>query len=194
WEVLKSTPSLFVMNNEITVKGEKGVQILINGRKVNLPAEDITNLLDGTSANSVQAIEVITAPPSKYDAEGSAMINIRMKKNLIAGYNGAIYNRYTQGVFPQHVLGTNHYFKGEKLETSFNYSYRARKNITHYTDIIHFMENGGISESWTSDLADINRGKRHNASLFLDYALDGNNTLSFSSITVIRPNYLGMDE
>ncbi|HUH45752.1 MAG TPA: carboxypeptidase-like regulatory domain-containing protein, partial [Arenibacter sp.] len=78
WEVLKSTPSIFVMNNEITIKGEKGVKILINGKKVNLSASDILNLLNGTSANSVEAIEVITAPPSRYDAEGSSMINIRM--------------------------------------------------------------------------------------------------------------------
>jgi len=194
WDVLKSTPSLFIMNNEITVKGEKGIQIMINDKKINLPAEDILNLLNGTSANSVQAIEVITAPPSKYDAEGNAMINIRMRKNLIAGYNGAIYNTYTQGVFPEHTLGTNHYFKGGKLETSFNYSYRARKNITYYTDIIHFMENGGISESWTSDLSDLRKGKRHNASIFLDYAPDGNNTLSFSAITAISPNNRGVDD
>lgn len=193
WEVLKNTPSLFIMNNEITVKGESGIQILINDKKVNLPADDIMNLLNGTSANSVQAIEVITAPPSKYDAEGSAMINIRMKRNLIAGYNGSIYNRYTQGVFPQHILGTNHYFKSGKFETSFNYSYSANKDITHYKDIAHFIENGEISESWVSDLEEISKGKRHNASLFLDYELDENQTLSFSSISVIRPNYLGMD-
>ena len=194
WEVLKSTPGLFIMKDEITVKGEGEVQILINGRKVSLPAADILNLLSGTSASSVQAIEVITAPPSKYDAEGSAMINISMKKNLITGYNGAVYNTYTQGVFPQYMLGTNHYFKGEKLETSFNYSYGTSKDITYYTDIIHFMENGAVTESWTSDLEDIGKGKRHNISMFLDYTPDAKNTISFSSITAFRPKYFGTDD
>lgn len=193
WEVLKSTPSVFIMNNEITVKGEKGVQILINDKKVNLPPEDILNLLNGTSANGVQSIEVISSPPAKYDAEGGTMINIRMRKNLIAGYNGAVFNRYTQGTFPQHTLGTNHYFKGEKFETSFNYSYSDRKQLTNYTDITHFMENGTISESWTSNLEIINWSKRHNASVFMDYALNDSNTISFSSIATYTPKYLGND-
>lgn len=193
WEVLKSTPSVFVMNNEITVKGEKGVQILINDKKVNLPSEDILNLLNGTSANGIRAIEVITTPPAKYDAEGGTMINIKMSKNLIAGYNGAIFNRYTQGTFPQHTLGTNHYFKGEKLETSFNYSYSQRKELTNYTDITNFMENGAITDIWTSDLEVIDRANRHNASIFLDYNFNTNNRLSFSTITSFTPKFIGRD-
>ena len=193
WEVLKNTPGLFVMNDEITIKGETGIRILINDKKINLPAADILDLLNGTSANSVQAIEVITAPPSKYDAEGGAIINIKMKENPIAGYNGSIYNNYTQGIFAEHNLGTNHYFKIGKLGTSFNYSYGLNKEIIHYTDITHFMENREISESWTSHLEDMEKGKRHNASLFMDYMFDGNNSLSFSTISTFRPRYAGLD-
>lgn len=193
WEVLKSTPSVFIMNNEITVKGEKGVRVLINDKKVNLPAEDILNLLNGTSANGVQSIEVITTPPAKYDAEGGTMINIRMKKNLIAGYNGTVFNRYTQGVFPQHTIGTNHYFKGEKLETSFNYSFGDKKELTNYTDITHFMDNGTVTDIWTSELEITDRSKRHNASVFLDYNLNDKHTLSFSSIATFTPSFVGKD-
>src|SRR5690606_17365843 len=77
WDVLKRTPTVFVKNDEITVKGEGGVQIMINDKKVNLPAEDVLNLLSGTSAKGVQSIEVITTPPAKYDAEGGTLINIK---------------------------------------------------------------------------------------------------------------------
>src|SRR5690606_15342396 len=58
----------------------------------------------------------------------------------------------------------------------------------------HFMENGRISESWSSDLSDLREGKRHNASMFLDYGPDGNNTFSFSAILAIRPNNRGVDD
>ena len=88
---------------------------MINDKKVNLPPEDILNLLSGTSAKGVQSIEVITTPPAKYDAEGGTLINIKMKKNLIAGYNGAVYNKYSQGVFPRQMLGTSHFFKGKQV-------------------------------------------------------------------------------
>ncbi|WP_140157698.1 outer membrane beta-barrel family protein [Arenibacter amylolyticus] len=191
WDALNSTPTVFIMNNAITVKGEKGVQILINDKKVNLPAEDILNLLNGTSANGVKSIEVITSPPAKYDAEGGTLINIVMSKNLLAGYNGAVFNRYTQGTFPQHVLGSNHYFKGGKWETYVNYSFSRRKRLANYTDITHFMENGNITESWTSNLESIDHTKRHNASIFLDYNIDANNTLSFSSISALTPQNKG---
>ncbi|MCK0189712.1 outer membrane beta-barrel family protein [Arenibacter sp. F20364] len=193
WDVLKSTPTVFVMNDEIKVKGESGVQIMINDKKVNLPPEDILNLLSGTSAKGVQSIEVITTPPAKYDAEGGTLINIKMKKNLIAGYNGAIYNRYSQGVFPRQMLGTSHYFKGRRLEASFNYSFTQNKFLTTYTDITNFIEDSQIIDIWTSDLEVIYRSKKHNTSAFLDYVINDNNTLSFSSIATFTPSYLTRD-
>jgi hypothetical protein len=193
WDVLKSTPTVFVMNDEIRVKGESGVQIMINDKKVNLPTEDIMNLLSGTSAKGVQSIEVITTPPAKYDAEGGTLINIKMKKNLIAGYNGALYNKYSQAVFPRQMLGTGHFFKSRQLEVSFNYSYSQNKILTNYTDITNFIEDGDIRDTWTSDLEVIYSSKKHNTSAFLDYVIDDNNTISFSSIATLTPSYLTRD-
>lgn len=193
WNVLKSTPTVFAMNDVITVKGERGVQIMINDKKVNLPAEDVLNLLSGTSAKGVQSIEVITTPPAKYDAEGGTLINIKMKKNLIAGYNGAVYNRYSQGIFPRQMFGTSHYFKGKQLEASFNYSFTQNKILTNYTDITNFIEDEQITETWTSDLEVIYRSKKHNTSAFLDYTINDKNALSFSSIATITPSYLTKD-
>ncbi|HCO86400.1 MAG TPA: hypothetical protein DIT95_23105, partial [Arenibacter sp.] len=193
WDVLKSTPTVFVMNDEIKVKGESGVQIMINDKKVNLPPEDILNLLSGTSAKGVQSIEVITTPPAKYDAEGGTLINIKMKKNLIAGYNGAVYNKYSQAVFPRQMFGTGHFFKSKQLEASFNYSYSQNKILTNYTDITNFIEDGQIRDTWTSDLEVIYRSKKHNTSAFVDYAFDDNNTISFSSIATLTPSYLTRD-
>ncbi|HET8736257.1 MAG TPA: carboxypeptidase regulatory-like domain-containing protein, partial [Pricia sp.] len=63
WDVLKRTPSVTIVNDQLTVKGSGAIGILINGRKVNLPKGDIINLLSGTSASDVEAIEVITTPP-----------------------------------------------------------------------------------------------------------------------------------
>ena len=193
WDVLKRTPTVFVMNDEIKVKGESGVQIMINDKKVNLPPEDILNLLSGTSAKGVQSIEVITTPPAKYDAEGGTLINIKMKKNLIAGYNGAVYNKYSQAVFPRQMFGTGHFFKSKQLEASFNYSYSQNKILTNYTDITNFIEDGQIRDTWTSDLEVIYRSKKHNTSAFVDYAFDDNNTISFSSIATLTPSYLTRD-
>ncbi|MGB5818779.1 MAG: outer membrane beta-barrel family protein [Saonia sp.] len=194
WNALKNAPNVFIMNDEITIKGERGVGIMINEKMVNLPPEDIVNLLSGTDAGTVQAIEVITTPPAKYDAEGGSLINIIMKKNLISGYNGSVFNRYEQGVFPRHTLGTSHYFKGKKLEFSFNYSFNDRKRITRYTDIVNFLENNTITENWETNWNATRWDQRHNASLFFDYTLNDKNKISATSITSTTPSYRGFDD
>ena len=114
WDVLKRTPGVMVMNNRLYVNGSSKVNIMINGKRVNLPEDDIINLLTGSSASNVESIEVITSPPAKYSAEGGLLIDIKMKKNLVAGYNGALFNRYTQGVLPKHTLGMDHFLREKR--------------------------------------------------------------------------------
>ena len=187
WNLLKSTPTVTDIQGQLTVKGNSNIGVMINGRKLNLPKSDIINLLSGASANTVEAIEVITNPPSKYSAEDGMLIDIKMSKNLVAGYNGAIYNRYTQGVFAKHVFGTDHYFKANKTAFLVNYSFDDQKQISRYTDITNFLESGVPNSIWTANQDAITRRKRHNLSAFFDYDIDEKNKLSFSSINAYSP-------
>ncbi len=187
WDVLKRTPSVIIVNNNLTVNGSSAIGILINGRKVRLPKGDIINLLSGNSASDVEAIEVITNPPAKYGAEDAVLINIRKKKNLVAGYNGAIYNRYKQGILPKHRIGTDHYFKGEKTQFSVNYSFNHDREVVKYTDITNFFENNAIASTWTAEQENRIRRKRHNISAFFDYDFNAKNRLSLSTITIYQP-------
>jgi hypothetical protein len=188
WNVLKRTPGVVIVNNKLTVNNTGNVGILINGRKVNIPESDIIDLLSGSSASNVEAIDVITSPPAKYSAEGGLLIDIKMKTNLVAGYNGAVYNRYTQGVFAKHTLGTDHFFKGKKTDFSLAYSYSNDKDLVRYTDITNFFENGLPNEIWTAEQNVISKRKQHNVNAFFDYALDERNTISLSTINSLAPN------
>jgi outer membrane receptor protein involved in Fe transport len=187
WDVLKNTPGVVIVNDKITVQNTGNISVLINGRRVNIPESDIINLLSGSSASNVEAIEVITNPPAKYSAEGGLLIDIKMKKNIIAGYNGSIYNRYSQGVFPKHTLGTDHFFKGKRTDFSVNYSFRKNKNLRRYTDITNFFEGNNVDETWQAEQQNISRTEQHNVNLFFDYRPNDKNTLSFSSINSLRP-------
>tara|TARA_R110002051_G_scaffold171982_2_gene242405 strand:- start:5246 stop:7645 length:2400 start_codon:yes stop_codon:yes gene_type:complete len=188
WDVLKRTPGVMVLNNRLYINGSPKVNIMINGKLVNLPDDDIINLLTGSSASNVQSIEVITSPPAKYSAEGGLLLDIKMKKNLVAGYNGAVFNRYIQGVLPKHTLGTDHFFKGKKIDFSTNYSFSHNRNWTRYTDVTTYFENGQESEAWTAEQKLINKEKSHNINLFLDVQLNEKNTLSLSSTSSLAPN------
>ena len=74
-QVLKSTPGVLVIGDEITVKNSTPT-VYINNRKVNLSSEDLNQLLTGSSANAIKSVEVITNPSARYDAESGVVINI----------------------------------------------------------------------------------------------------------------------
>ncbi|MFS4455384.1 TonB-dependent receptor domain-containing protein [Maribacter sp. 2304DJ31-5] len=188
WNVLKRTPGIVVVKDQLTIKGSSNIGVMINGRLVNIPQSDIINLLSGSSASSVEAIEVITNPPAKYSAEGGLLVNIKMKNNLIAGYRGSVYNRYVQGVLPKHTLGTDHFFKGKNTDFSLAYNFRNSKNISRYTDITNFFENGTINEKWTAEQKALTRRERHNVRAFFDYTPNERNTISLSTINAFIPS------
>ncbi|WP_300026798.1 outer membrane beta-barrel family protein [uncultured Maribacter sp.] len=188
WDVLKRTPGVMVMNNRLYVNGSSKVNVMFNGKLVNLPEEDIINLLSGSSASNVQSIEVITSPPAKYSAEGGLLIDIKMKKNLVAGYNGAVFNRYTQGILPKHTVGTDHFFKGKRVDFSTNYSFSHDRDWTRYSDATTFFEDGQENEIWSAEQKSISKGKSHNLNLFLDIELNEKNTLSVSSTSSFSPD------
>lgn len=188
WEALKRAPGVVVINNELSVNGNRDIGIMINGRKLNIPRADVINLLSGTTASNVEAIEVITNPPAKYSAEDGMLINIIMKKNLISGYNGAVFNRYTQGVFPKHTVGTDHFFKGNKASFSANYSFTNERWITRYTDMTNYIEDGSVASIWTAEEDYTRRRKRHNFNAFFDYVFDDRNSLSFSTLNQYNPS------
>ncbi len=194
WDLLKHTPSVTEIQGVLTVKGSSDITVMINSRKINLPKSDIINLLSGASASSVESIEVITNPPSKYSAEGGMLIDIKMSKTLISGYNGALFNQYRQGVFAKHTLGTDHYFKGKKTGFSVNYSFNKDKWLTRYTDVTNFAENGSISSVWTANQDRVLRRNRHNLSAFFDYRMNDNNALSFSTINTFNPKVDRLDD
>ncbi len=83
-EVLEKLPGIIVdrQNGSISMAGKGGVMVIINGKQSRMPLAAAVQMLDGMSADNVKHIELITTPPSKYDAEGDAgIINIVLKKD-----------------------------------------------------------------------------------------------------------------
>lgn len=90
-DILQRSPGVSVdkINNAIALSGKQGVRIMINGKISRLPMEAVVQMLGGMNAENIERIELITTPPSKYDAEGDAgIINIVMKKMEDVGSNG----------------------------------------------------------------------------------------------------------
>ena len=90
-EVLNNVPSVNVsIEGDITLRGNAGVQILINGTPSVITNEQ-SNALGTITADMIDRVEVITNPSAKYEAEGtSGIINIVLKKEERKGINGSM--------------------------------------------------------------------------------------------------------
>ncbi|WP_298417820.1 outer membrane beta-barrel family protein [uncultured Kordia sp.] len=186
WEVLRRTPGVIVVNNELSVKNSTPT-VYINDRKVHLSASEIYQLLEGTPAQTVKSVEVITNPPARYDAQGGVILNIVMSRNLILGYNGSIYGNFTQGVFPRYNAGMNHFYKRNKLNIFGSYSYTHTKINRDNDELINYLDNTTTTSIWNSDINRNTRENRHNVNLNIDYEFDAKNIVSFSGNLLYNP-------
>ena len=90
-EVLRKAPGITVdyMGN-VLLNGQK-VAIWIDNRPSNLAGQDLATLITSLDGASINKIELIQSPPSRYDAEGAGgIINILTKKNLLKGISGTL--------------------------------------------------------------------------------------------------------
>jgi hypothetical protein len=182
-EVLRSTPSVLVLDDAIQVKNANPT-IYINNRKVHLSSSELVELLEGTSASSIKSIEVITNPSAKYDADSGVVLNIVMAKNLVTGYNGSVFANYTQGVFPKSNYGITNYFKGSKIDVFVNYNYNNSK-----IDRVNDEEVNYPDEIWNTHLDRNTWSERHNFGLNIDYSINDNNTISLASNAQFLPYF-----
>jgi ferric enterobactin receptor len=118
-EMMRKVPLLSVDGDDnILLKGNSGYRIFVNGKPSSMMERDPKNILKSMPASTVQSIEVITNPSSKYDADGMAgIINIVTNKNMNNGYNGTLNVSH---VFPVGGprLGGSFSSKQGKLEVS----------------------------------------------------------------------------
>lgn len=134
-DVVKNMPSIEVDEQEkISLRGDKGVQILIDGRPSTIsPAQ----LLKQIPASSIEKIEVITNPSAKYNPEGmSGILNVITKKEKASGFNGSFSGGYQ-------------YNKNNGYNSSLNLTYRKNKISVH--------SNVGIYKSFWESNASENR-------------------------------------
>ncbi|MFT4024428.1 MAG: outer membrane beta-barrel protein [Flavihumibacter sp.] len=128
FELLEKLPGVQIgINNDISLHGRGGVIIMIDGRTNYLAGTDIAAYLKSLPASLVDKIELIDNPPARYDANGNAMINIRLKRNRLAGFTGSATVAGSQGVYA-------------RLNESLQLNYRSGK-INLFSNLSHSFEN-----------------------------------------------------
>lgn len=125
FEILSKAPGVTVdKDGNISLRGRNGVKVMIDGKLTNLSQEQLTALLRSTDGNSIDNIELMSNPPAKYDASGSAgLINIKLKKNSSFGTNGTLTAGGGYGTFykANGAITLNHRTKTLNIFGNYNY-------------------------------------------------------------------------
>ncbi|MCX2431625.1 TonB-dependent receptor domain-containing protein [Pedobacter sp. GR22-10] len=178
-EALRKAPGVSVgVDESISLKGNGGVQILINGRNTQLSGADLNSYLKSISASNISAIEIIGSPSAQYDASGTAgVINIKIKRNPNNGLNSSIS---ANGLY-----GKNGKFNGQgdinyrsgKLNVYGNYGYSYDDYETLRTIDRTVFQTSPISYNQSSTENDLRKTRSYKAGI--DWLINKENTLGF---------------
>lgn len=183
-EVLDNVPSVNVdIEGQVSLRGNGGVQILING-KPSILADSEGNALGSITADMIERIEVITNPSAKYEAEGTAgIINIVLKKEEKKGLNGSV--SLNTGIPENHSVGGSMNYRTDDFNffTQFGAGYRS---LPRYRE----SENRDL----TTGTAIITDGTEYRNELFYNITLGSDYYLTDKDIITLSGSFAFEDE
>lgn len=180
FELIEKAPGVRVDNNDnVSLNGKSGIAIWIDGKPTPMTGSDLANYLRGIPSSSIEKIEMISNPSAKYDAAGSAIINIKLKKDKHIGTNGNISSSYGQGIYMKtnNSISVNH--RNKKINVFGTYSYAYREAFSHLKLDRRFYKNDTFIGAYNQDnylKFDFNN---HIARAGIDYFANKNNTFGF---------------
>lgn len=170
-DVMRNVPSVQVdIDGNVTLRNSPPT-IFVDGRPTTLT-------LDQIPADAIQSVEIITNPGAKYDASGgtAGILNIVLKKNRKAGYNGNVRAGIDQrGKFN---LGGDINVKQGKINFFVNGNYGQRRSISDgNTNRYSFF---GTHDSLRQYDHNVNDGYFAFGRAGIDYLIDNRNTISLA--------------
>jgi len=179
-DVMRNVPSVQVdIDGNVTLRNSPPT-IFVDGRPTTLT-------LDQIPADAIQSVEIITNPGAKYDASGgtSGILNIVLKKNRKAGYNGNVRAGVDQR--GRVNLGGDFNIKQGKVNFFLNGNFNQRKSIatgqtdrTSSFDAFPALNKSAYSSVLSQGDRNVNKGYFAFARGGFDYLIDNRNTISLS--------------
>lgn len=180
-EVLEKSPGVMVdKDGNISLNGKNGVNVMINGRPTHLSPAQLASVLKGMPAASVSRLELMTQPPSKYSAEGTAgIINIVLKKNNNLGLNGSLTAGTGYGSFMKYNAGGALNYRGQRVSVYGNYNFNHAKNkVVTALDRNFFNEHTKLVGTTLEQTSELDYGgDNHTAAAGLDFDINPGQTI-----------------
>jgi outer membrane receptor protein involved in Fe transport len=175
-DVMRNVPSVNVdIDGNVTLRNS-APQIFVDGRPTTLS-------LDQIPSDAIQSVEIITNPSAKFDASGgqSGILNIVLKKNRKAGYNGSV--RAGIDSRARFNAGGDINIRQGKVNFFANGMYAQRKSKGWgETDRINTYNDSTLTTFQRSD--NIGKGAFGFGRFGLDFFIDNRNTITISQSIV----------
>lgn len=151
FELLKETPLISSSDNtNLKILGKNEAIIYINGRKTNMSAEAVLEMLKNTPSENIQKIEVITVPSSEFQVESNqGIVNIVMKKKKNDGMSGTLKLEDKQGYYNNPNVSVSLNYKKNKLAVSTNTYVGKWSDYNAYTLSNGTKTSSNLSEGYT---------------------------------------------
>lgn len=188
-DLLANVPSVQTdMDGNVSLRGSSGVRVLIDGKPSLIGGGDVSVILQSIPASSIESVEVITNPSSKYDAEGqSGIINIVLKKNTKLGLNGNV--ALSAGNRDNYNANTSLSFQNNKVNLFGNYSYRSGNRLGGGFNNIQYLNTTPEGTAFADQNTDSrSHDQGHNVKAGFDYTLAPKSVVSFSGGFNMRDN------
>ena len=181
-EVLNNVPSVNVnIEGQVSLRGNSGVQILINGKPSVLASQE-GNALGTITADMIERIEVITNPSAKYEAEGTAgILNIVLKKEEKKGVNGSV--SLNTGWPHNHSIGLSLNRRTEKFNL-FSQLGAGYRSLPRYRESIN--RNNLTGSEVRSEGVEYRNEQFYNLVLGTDYYINKRNILTLSGSAALE--------
>jgi hypothetical protein len=124
-DVLKRAPGIKLdKDDNIILKGKSGVNVMIDGKMSYMSGLELSTYLKSLPGSVMSKVELISNPPSSFDAAGSAgIINIKLKRNKLQGFNGTANVGAGYGEYGKGYGGTTLNYNIGKISTYARFSY-----------------------------------------------------------------------
>ncbi|GIJ96141.1 TonB-dependent receptor [Capnocytophaga stomatis] len=181
-DVLDNVPSVSVdAEGKVSFRGNESVQILINGKPSALSGVN-DEALRQLPAESIERVEVISNPSSRYDAEGTAgIINIILKKGSAMGFMGSV--TASVGNPQAYELGTNLSLRKEDWTFFTNLSYNHRNSPGNTNFSQENLDNLGKTANFQDENRKTNRLRDgYNLNLGAEYRFNDKSSITNSFV------------
>lgn len=207
-DILRKAPGVAVNpDGTLLLSGRNNPVVFINGKPVEMSAEESQAYLNSLNPDQIETIEIISNPSSRYDGRYKAIIDIRLKSDHSVGWKGNLNASLRQNIYSYSDNTLNLSYKTKKVNYTLRGSYLLGQDYYQY-DALQRLANKNYmtTNTWTRTFnnnpllqlgADYAIGKNQHLEITVktyqaNRKLDAFNTLTFADS--LKQNTIGKNQ